>query len=893
MKHTLFVSLFIINIISSYASTTDSLKRYINSHSGIKKAEALVELALELKKTSKDTALTYAQEAYNIANKKHNLEYTVKATNAKAVILISKNDLNSADSLYKFSLKISEQNNFDKGLMLTYNGMAKLYSKAAAYEQALEYGKQSIKYSEKINDKKTLAKTYLTIGNTYYYMGNLDQSIKMFEKSLALYQLENNESGVSGVSMNIGVIAFQSGKYEKSLKYYTEALKSFKKLKDTLNIGMTLENISITLHNQGNTDSALTINLKALELYKKIDNEAKIASSMENVALSYSAKGDIAKALKLQLKAIKIKEKINDKRGLGYSLINLGSYYQKLNQLEKNLTYVKKALNIFIEIKDNYNIARAKGALAGAYYNMKEYDKGIEEATNALKLNKELNNSSGIAGSYLTLGNLYNKKGNKKEALNYYLQSLKLNEDIGDATDIAGLNSNIGVIYYDLGEYKKAKQYYDKALKLREKIGVKLGIIESYKTLANVHSKLNNYKVAFDYLYQYADGKEELLNENITKQLAEMDAKYESEKKEQEIALLQKEGEIEKTKHEAETRRNNIIIYSGSGFGVLLIVLAFVLFKSNNQKKKSNQLLSAQNEEITKQRDEVEHQKLIVEEKNKEITDSIQYAKRIQEAILPPTKVVKEYLTESFIYYKPKDIVAGDFYWMECLPTPSFGGANKTTGSPPSGELEGAVVLFAAADCTGHGVPGAMVSVICNNGLNRSVREYGITDPGKILDKTREIVVQEFEKSEEEVKDGMDIALCSLQLNSPFEGGERGMTLKYAGAHNPLWIIRGGELLETKANKQPIGKFDNPEPYTTHTIELQKGDSIYIFSDGFADQFGGEKGKKLKTTNFKQLLISIQNETMEKQKQLIDEAFEDWKGSLEQLDDVCVIGVRI
>jgi serine phosphatase RsbU (regulator of sigma subunit) len=237
--------------------------------------------------------------------------------------------------------------------------------------------------------------------------------------------------------------------------------------------------------------------------------------------------------------------------------------------------------------------------------------------------------------------------------------------------------------------------------------------------------------------------------------------------------------------------------------------------------------------------------------------------------------------------YKPKDIVAGDFYWMEHKD-------NK--------------VLFAAADCTGHGVPGAMVSVVCNNALNRSVREHGLTDPGEILNKTRDIVIQEFEKSEEHVKDGMDIALCSLEGNK----------LQYAGAHNPLWIIRplrhsgpdlesgekedkiAGEarndvfeILETKANKQPIGQFDNPVPYTTHSFDLEAGDSLYIFSDGFVDQFGGEKGKKLKTKAFRSLLLSIQYKNMKDQKNIINESFETWKGDLEQIDDVCVIGVRV
>ncbi len=258
---------------------------------------------------------------------------------------------------------------------------------------------------------------------------------------------------------------------------------------------------------------------------------------------------------------------------------------------------------------------------------------------------------------------------------------------------------------------------------------------------------------------------------------------------------------------------------------------------------------------------EITSNRLILRVKNKEILDSIAYAKRIQEAILPQLKLFHQNLNEIFVLYKPKDVVAGDFYWME---------------------LKNNKVLFAAADCTGHGVPGAMVSVVCNNALNRAVREHGLTIPGEILTKTREIVIQEFEKSEEDVKDGMDIALCALEGNK----------LQYAGAHNPLWIIRNGEIIETKANKQPIGQFDNPEPYTTHSFNLEQGDSLYIFSDGYIDQFGGEKGKKFKAKAFRKLLLSIQDKSMEEQKTVIDESFETWRGNLEQIDDVCVIGVR-
>jgi len=275
---------------------------------------------------------------------------------------------------------------------------------------------------------------------------------------------------------------------------------------------------------------------------------------------------------------------------------------------------------------------------------------------------------------------------------------------------------------------------------------------------------------------------------------------------------------------------------------------------------------------------------------HQEILDSINYAKRIQKAILPSDRVVNSLLPDSFILYKPKDIVAGDFYWLE-----------------PYTEVSGTKgILFAAADCTGHGVPGAMVSVVCNNALNRSVREFGLNDPGKILDKTREIVIAEFEKSDEDVKDGMDISLISFAYRADNESEEKtnpcSHTVTWSGANNPLWIVRNDAHLieEIKADKQPIGKYTNAKPFTTHTLELKKGDTIYIFTDGFQDQFGGESlaksktgGKKFKAARLKELLLANSKKPMKEQALLLDQEFELWKGNLEQLDDVCVIGVRV
>ena len=262
---------------------------------------------------------------------------------------------------------------------------------------------------------------------------------------------------------------------------------------------------------------------------------------------------------------------------------------------------------------------------------------------------------------------------------------------------------------------------------------------------------------------------------------------------------------------------------------------------------------------------EVLKQKAIIEEKNKDITDSIRYAKRIQKVILPATSSFRKNFNDYFILFKPRDIVSGDFYWID--------------------EYHGRTI-FAVADCTGHGVPGAMVSVICHNSLKQSVKEYGLIDPGKILDKTKEIIVQEFEKSDGEVRDGMDISLCVLDKEN--------MSLEWAGANNPLWIIRNNQLIEKKPNKQPIGKHIHSEPFNTHTIKLFEGDYIYLFSDGYHDQFGGEgTGKKFKTSRLKALLLETIDNKLGQQKKILNKTFMDWKGNLEQVDDVCVIGVRV
>jgi serine phosphatase RsbU (regulator of sigma subunit) len=339
-----------------------------------------------------------------------------------------------------------------------------------------------------------------------------------------------------------------------------------------------------------------------------------------------------------------------------------------------------------------------------------------------------------------------------------------------------------------------------------------------------------------------------------------MESIYENEKKSSQIKELNTENQLK----ENELEKKRVIQI----FLVLIVLSAFVftffLLKAYKEKKKANELISLQ-------KLETEKQKHIVEEKQKEIIDSINYAKRIQSAYLPPEEVFYNVFKNAFLLFKPKDIVSGDFYWF-------YGG-----GIDPK---NGQVLLCAVADCTGHGVPGALMSVICCNALNEVVVKNKETDTGIILNKTRKLVKQSLKSTTYlGQKDGMDIAFIKLDTKTN--------ELWYSGAYNPLWIVKNGELIELTADKQPIGVYENEKDFSVNQLQLSTGDVIYLFSDGYADQFGGAKGKKFKYKALGELILNNHQKPMLEQKDLLNDTFESWRGDLEQVDDVCIIGIRL
>ncbi len=669
----------------------------------------------------------------------------------------------------------------------------------------------------------SLVETYNALSKAYWSV-DASKSIEYGFLAVKLSKKLNFPRGEASSYNTIGVAHEYMSAYDSTLFYYNKALEIFTELDNQHGVATSNNNLGVVYYFLGDYDKSVQHYLTSLRIQESLGNELEAATSRQNIGIIYKNQGLYKKAISYYKEALEIREKHNDELRVAQTCVNLGVVYDIINDYKTSLDYYHRA----------YDLYEKNGQL---YY---------------------------TANVTSNLGILYAHMGNHQKALDAHIETLEIKDKLKDKRGLAISYKNIAECYEKLGDKVKGLNSYQRALEIANEIHLPEIIKEAHHGIASIYKQQGNYKMAYDHYEKYAIVKDSLLNVENTGQINQLTSRYEIERATDSLNLLKKQTELaqlkaksmsaeadyHKAQHEAEVERSKATEYKYTAGVLVLVVISGIGFFMFYQKRRNNLML-------TRQKD-------IIEKKNQEITDSIEYAKRIQSAILPPSKMVKEYLPNSFVLYKPKDIVAGDFYWLETK-------EDK--------------VLFAAADCTGHGVPGAMVSVVCNNGLNRSVREHGLSDPGQILDKTREIIISEFEKSEEEVKDGMDVALCSLEGN----------TLKYAGAHNPLWIIRNGaeDVEEIKATKQPIGKYTNPKPYTTQTVELNRGDSFYIFSDGYADQFGGKSGKKFKATNFKRLLLSIQKEPMDRQKELIDEAFENWKGDIEQLDDVCVIGVSL
>lgn len=664
---------------------------------------------------------------------------------------------------------------------------------------------------------------------------NAERKIDSLKKLIAA---SNQNDEKLAWNSQIAVLLIRAGNYEESERVYQNALKLTKGLPPGKGLAAFWHNRGNMLYYISEFDSALFYYERGLAMRRKIGDKEGELKSLNNIGGIYYMLNEHQTALKYYEEGLKKEAELGFKEGSQVYLSNLGTIYTSLRLYDKALWYFRKSL---VQYKENLKDLHTVYAGIGIVYKEQErFDSSEYYMKLALRAGEEAKVPSQVAYTYVNLATLYNKQMKYGEAI----QALKNAKAIPMEDPFLEMSilGNMAAIYLDQKKVDSAMIYMEELMKLE-----KLNKIEKHqedlsKLYAYYYLMKKDFVNGLMYLERYEQYRDSIYDLETIKQINEMQAKYESDKKEKENEMLQMENKSYRT------TRNYLYI-------ILAVILAAMLgaFVAYSKIRKKNRLLDTQNR--------------IIEESQKEILDSIQYARRIQFALLASDHLLQKHLPEHFVFFKPKAVVSGDFYWA--IPAESG-------------------FIYITGDCTGHGVPGAFMSLLFITTLHQTITEFNIHRPDLILNKVREQIIKSLnpEGSQEESKDGMDAVLCSLDI------GKRKLT--YSAANNSFYIIRNNALMTCKADKMPVGKgIGEQTDFTYNEIQLEKGDLVYTFTDGFADQFGGPAGKKFKYKQFEELLLSIHQLEMAEQKSRIELTFEKWKGQLEQVDDVCVIGTRI
>lgn len=595
-----------------------------------------------------------------------------------------------------------------------------------------------------------------------------------------------------------------------------------------------------------NNQKALNHGYKSLETYKAINDTTcmNYIITLSNIASVYKQIGLYNKSLECELRVLNISEKLKNSDLLMRTNINLANLYRTKGDFKKAISYYKNVYTLSNTIGDTISNYPSLFFGLGDIYCRTDFNKSLSYYNRLLNIGTFLQDSSYISDANVGIANVYTNKNDYNKAIEYLNKSLSINDDERKT----GIYFSLGQVYFNQNKIKLAKINFNKSLEISKRIELKDKIMLNYKFIYKLDSISGDYLSSMKNHNIYTAYKDSLFNiENEKKILAtEMNFIFDKEK-----SVIKIKQEEQNKINELKSKKQNDIIIGIIILLVLITLITVLVYKSYLQKNKANKVIS--------------HQKELVEEKQKEILDNITYAKRIQNAIIPSDEYMNENLKENFVMFQPKDIVSGDFYW-----------ATKKDNK----------FYVATADSTGHGVSGAMMSMLNSSSLNETINERNIKGTGNILNETRNQIIKSLNpKGTESVSDGMDCTLCAFDFENK--------TLEYSSANNNFYIVRNGQVLNFKADKMPVGLGIKNDSFTTNTIDLQNGDVVYTLSDGYCDQFGGTDNKKFKAKKFEQLLLTIQEKTMSEQKEILTNTFNDWKNGYEQTDDVLVIGVKI
>ncbi len=663
---------------------------------------------------------------------------------------------------------------------------------------------------------------------------NPDEGNKFAVEGLELAKKLKWKLGESKVLNSLGSLYYSKSDYSAALDYCKKALKISEELKNKNGIGKNLGNIGIIYSSLYDYPKALEYYQKALKIAEELNNQSMISTNLANIGVIYREQNDYTKALQYYHRALKISEEQGDKSNTGLTLGNIGNIYRDKTDYAIALQYYYRALNIAEELGDKSSIARNLGNIGNIFHFQFDYANALKFLHKALGIVDELGDKRSIG---IWLGNIGG----------IYLQLTQ------DTTIIRIENQNLGISLNKQYNLEQALNYTNRAIEISKEIGDDGNLISCYDNLGKIYLQYGDYENAFKYNIKKSDLKDSVFSKEKTKEITILETKRENELKDNEIKILQAEQKAQKLQ--------TYLLYGGILVFIGAFITAYIGFR---HKKILSEILAVQKNEIEEQKDIVELQKSLVDEKNEQIYDSIRYASTIQHAILPWDSTLKNAFPEHFIFYKPKDIVSGDCYWFQ--------------------EIDG-IKFLAVIDCTGHGIPGSMLTVIASSVLDDAVLSKRLTDTGEILtymnNKVTEVLNQRL--LENQMKDGMELALVAISDTS----------VQFSGAGRPLYT-KNGTFETLKTDRRGIAGQSEDNDYKFNTIEINKTENsiLYLTTDGFPDQMN-EDSKKYSTKRFVSLLESISDKPMEEQSQILEYEFNSHKGNRNQIDDITILGVKI
>jgi len=635
------------------------------------------------------------------------------------------------------------------------------------------------------------------------------ESINYCAKALNIANEIKNIQYQADINYTMGVVHYSEGKYMYSEKRFLEALVFYQQKIDSASIAKTYYRLALCYKYWGKYRNAVKYAQLGLDMNEKLKSVQGIVDVTLVFGYIYQAWGNQKQAEMYFNKALQMLDRNKQNSNLAFALLGKGNVYFATEKKDSAKLLIDESYKIFLGIKSEYGQALCLRDLANFYITEKDYKKAESTIDKSLGLLKSINNKRGISEVLVLKGNMYLKKGN----------------------------------------YSRAIELYQAGQKLAIEMELQEEIVKNYKTISKVYEARKDPAKSLKYYKLYSEMKDSVFTSETFEQISEMQTKYETDKKEKENKLLKIDNELKQSVIE----RQYILVLAIVIVLSLAIALAVIFFRGRQRERENNLVLEEQKNEI-----EFSHQ---------QITDSINYANRIQGALLPDANILKTTLKDNFVLFKPRDIVSGDFYWIKQI-------KNQ--------------LIVVVADCTGHGVPGAFMSLLGISFLTDIMSREIVPNAAEILEKMRQMVKSSLKQdnSEKTTKDGMDMSLCIINTDS--------LEMQFAGANMPLYLIRKGNLEIFKGTNNPIGIYLKEKPFENQHIQLMPDDNIYLFSDGYIDQFGGKQGGKFKPIHFREALLAIYQSDMKYQKQLLEEIFMEWKKSIQdQTDDVLVFGMRI